>query len=600
MLWLQDVNGDQTVISGAFEVALTETLGSFDQLSFQFIVDPNNAQDQSHVAATMMMPRTIVVEPITGKKFRILQSQPESLGDKQLYTITCTSIAYDLHDTYIETKLDNTQSLTACLDLITSGTNFKYHVTGSFANYSFSEGFGGDFADTLLSNLASDFGFEFYFNNYDIYIQPTIGKSEAFIFVENANAAKLNCQEDYSTITTYIKGYGKQNDDGTYACTADYTSPLASTWGKIWASPYSNDLITNQATLLAKLKSQIHDYPDVQYSMSYTDFKNNVQGFTNDTTPGNYGWLRNRFGIDVSVRVQSRTWYPQKQDSGQTGSITFGNKIFDPNVYISKLLKAYKSNASIGETLSTVSSKLSATGKTLDSVNKSADNLANEVLTLKQQIQDLQNSDGTWASGNLFVDLSSNNGTTSTTDQDSSWYTSLHNNGVKGAMIKLTQGSDSGTDYTNPIFDSQKSNVISAGMKYIGAYHYFTATSVSNAAEEAQHFLEELQSRSISTSTIVACDVESSGLSTDEATLTSELAAFFEVLIKAGYSKTCIYASQSWFTGGRFTFSSTGAVYRWVAKWSSTKPDTCDAWQYADTFNGLSLDINKSYSQAFV
>ncbi|WP_187327525.1 phage tail protein, partial [Liquorilactobacillus mali] len=164
-------------------------------------------------------------------------------------------------------------------DLITNGTSFKYHITGSFANYSFSEDFGGDFSDSLLSNLAGDFSFEYYFDNYDIYIQSTIGKSGTFLFVENANAEKFVRQEDYSTITTYIKGYGKQNDDGSYATTADYTSPLASNWGKIWASPYSSETDTDQSTLLAKLKSEIHDYPDVQYTMSYTDFINNVQGF---------------------------------------------------------------------------------------------------------------------------------------------------------------------------------------------------------------------------------------------------------------------------------------------------------------------------------
>ena len=611
MLWIQDYNGDQAPIT-AYQVQVTETLESFDALSFVFFVDPNDSTDTNYVANDMIIPRSIVTEPETGKKFRVLQPTCVSVGDKLQYTVTCTSVAYDLHAKYVESTLTGTQALTACLDLITSGTLFSYHITGSFANYEFSETFGGDYADDLLTRLASDFGFEYYFDNYDIYIKSTIGTSGAFLFVDNQNASKIQRQEDYSKLTTHIKGYGKENDSTddsdsstpTYSTTTEYTSPAESVYGIIDAEPYSSDSITDQATLLAKLKSEIHDYPDVQYTMSYTDFINNVQGFNNDFTPGNYGWLRDRFGTDISIRVQSVSWYPQEQDSAETGSITFGNKIFDPNIYINKMHKAYEENHALGQSLSksisSVSASLSSTSKTLNTVSSSAETLANEVATLQQQIQDLQNSSGTWASGNLFVDLSANNGTTSTTDQAPSWYKSLYNNSVKGAMIKLTQGSDSGTNYTNPIFDSQKSNVTSAGMKYIGAYHYFTATSVSDATAEATHFLEQLQSRSISTSTIVACDVESSSLSTDESTLTSELSAFFKVLTDAGYSKTAIYASQSWFTGGRFTFSSTGAVYRWVAKWSTTKPDTCDAWQYADTFNGLSLDINKSYSQAFV
>lgn len=604
MLWIQDYNGDQAPIT-ACQIQVTETLGSFDALSFVFCVDPNDEADTNYVASNMIIPGSIVTEPKTGKKFRVLQPTCVSVGNMLQYTVTCTSVAYDLHAKYVELTLTGTQALTACLDLITSGTLFSYHITGSFANYEFSETLGGGYADDLLNSLASNFGFEFYFDNYDIYIKSTIGTSGAFLFVDNQNTSEIQRQEDYSTLTTHIKGYGKENDStdnsdsstATYSTTAEYTSPVKSVYGIIDAEPYSSDSITDQATLLAKLKEEIHDYPDVQYAMSYTDFINNVKGFTNDFTPGNYGWLRDRFGTDISIRVQSVSWYPQEQDSAETGSITLGNKIFDPNIYINKMRKAYEENYALGQSLSR---SLSSTSKTLNTISSSAETLANKVATLQQQIQDLQNSSGTWASGNLFVDLSSNNGATSTTDQASSWYTSLHDNNVKGAMIKLTEGSDSGTNYTNPIFDSQKSNVTSAGMKYIGAYHYFTATSVSDATAEATHFLEQLQSRSISTSTIVACDVESSSLSTDESTLTSELSAFFKVLTDAGYSKTAIYASQSWFTGSRFTFADTGAVYRWVAAWGPTKPDTCDAWQYADTFNGLSLDINKSYSQAFV
>ena len=604
MLWIQDYNGDQAPIT-AYQIQITETLESFDALSFVFLVDPNDEADTNYVASNMIIPKSIVTEPKTGKKFRVLQPTCVSVGNMLQYTVTCTSVAYDLHAKYVESTLTGTQTLTACLDLITSGTLFSYHITGSFANYEFSETFGGGYADDLFTNLASDFGFEYYFDNYDIYIKSTIGSSGAFLFVDNQNASEIQRQEDYSTLTTHIKGYGKENDStdnsdsstATYSTTAEYTSPAKSVYGIIDAEPYSSDSITDQATLLAKLKEEIHDYPDVQYTMSYTDFINNVQGFTNDFTPGNYGWLRDRFGTDISIRVQSVSWYPQEQDSAETGSITFGNKIFDPNIYINKMHKAYEENYSLGQSLS---KSLSSTSEKLNTVSSSAETLANKVATLQQQIQDLQNSSGTWASGNLFVDLSANNGATSTTDQVSSWYTSLHDNNVKGAMIKLTEGSNTGTNYTNPIFDSQKSNVTSAGMKYIGAYHYFKATSVSDATAEATHFLEQLQSRSIDKSTIVACDVESSGLSKDEATLTSELAAFFKVLSDAGYTKACIYASGSWFTGGRFTFADTGAVYRWVAAWGPTKPDTCDAWQYADTFNGSNLDINKSYSQAFV
>ncbi|WP_353726554.1 phage tail protein [Lactiplantibacillus plantarum] len=580
MLWLKDTNGDQTAISGSFEVAITETQGSFDRLSFKFIVDPTNVQDPNYVASTMMLPRTIVVEPITGKKFRILQSQPESLGDKLLYTVTCASIAYDLHDMYVETKLQNTQSLTACLKLITSGTGFKYHVTGSFANYNFGEGFGGDFADTLLSNLASDFAFKYYFDNYDIYIKSTIGSSGAFLFVENANAAKFTRQEDYSTITTYIKGYGKQNDNGSHATTADYTSPLASNWGKIWASPYSSDSITNQATLLAKLKSEIHDYPDVQYTMSYTDFINNVQGFKNDATPGNYGWLRNRFGIDVSVMVQSRTWYPQEQDRGQSGSITFGNKIFDPNYFWQQLRNGYQANLKLGQELKTGQITLE---EYYQQLKKSYQDQSATITDLNQRINGLE-------SNGIFVDVSSNNADTSV-----DWFTKLVNYGAKGLMVKLTQS----TDYTNALATTQIANGKSTGLNLVGCYHYF----MGSGAAEGEAFLAQLQANSIPTSAVVALDIEDSTLNptVDNAAITkaelnAQISAFYKVLTDAGYTNTCDYASASSFD---VWFDST-AKYKWMASWGAdSKPSGADAWQFDNNWHGWGVDANYGYKGIF-
>lgn len=596
MLWIQDYNGDQAPIVG-YEIQVTETLESFDALSFIFLVDPNDSSDLNYVASNMIIPRSVITEPETGKKFRILQPTCVSVGDKLQYTVTCTSVAYDLHANYVESTLTGTQTLTACLNLITSGTDFSYEISGTFANYEFSETFGGAYADDLLSNLASDFDFEYYFDNYKIYIKSTIGTSGTFLFVDNQNASKIQRQEDYSTITTYIKGYGKENDSDsdssttTYSTTAEYTSPAKSIYGLIDAEPYSSDSITQYDTLLAKLKEEIHDYPDVQYTMSYTDFINSVQGFTNDFTPGNYGWLRDRFGTDISVRVQSVSWYPQEQDNAQTGSITFGNAIFDPNIYINKMRKAYKNNVSIGKTLtssiSSISSKIATTNETLSDVSNSAETLANDVATLQQQIQDLQNSDGTWASGNIFIDVSKWQ-----TDTSVTWFTKCVSAGAKGIMVKLSDGSST----VNALASTQLTNSASAGLTLVGCYHYLEEPA--NASAEATNFLAQLQSNNISKDKIVALDIEADALNTAKSDLNSDITTFLNVLTNAGYTNTCIYASKDSFSTN---FDGSLAKYKWIASWdASSVPSGASAWQYTDNFNSLNVDASKSYSQAFV
>lgn len=149
--------------------------------------------------------------------------------------------------------------------------------------------------------------------------QPNFG-------VRNDKMAELVSQSDGSDSST-------TTTSTVYSCQADYISPLAdkSRIGKIWQDPYTSDTITDENQLKVALKGQLHDYPDVQYSMSWVTFKNNSQ-ITNNIDIGNTGWLRDRYGLDVNVRIQSYTRYLDDH-SGNNDAITFGNKIFDSTTW---------------------------------------------------------------------------------------------------------------------------------------------------------------------------------------------------------------------------------------------------------------------------
>ena len=221
--------------------------------------------------------------------------------------------------------------------------------------------------------------------------------------------------------------------------------------------------------------------------------------------------------------------------------------------------------------------------------------LSDSYTRLSERVKQLESNGGntgTWTAGGKFIDLSSNNGS-----QAQSWYDNLYQSGVKGLMIKLTEGSAAGSAYLNPLFDEQKSRGIAAKMKFIGAYHYFLAVSVSDAQAEAQWFLSKLKAKGVPTSAVVSCDVEDGSLTKDKAALTAEVDAFNKVLSDAGYVNTCDYSSASWFSN-RFD---SHAKYKWVASWgASSKPAIADAWQYTDKYNGASLDCSYSYNQIFV
>lgn len=155
--------------------------------------------------------------------------------------------------------------------------------------------------------------------------QPAFGVRNA------AMAAKVAGSSDSSDTT---------NDTPQYTCQADYFSPLASMpgIGKRWASDFSSNTITDENTLKAALKKELHDYPDVQYSVDWVTFKN--QGnIMNNIAIGNQGYLRDRYGTDVNVKIQSFTRYLD-EESSNSSSITFGNKIFDSALYDSRSKQA--------------------------------------------------------------------------------------------------------------------------------------------------------------------------------------------------------------------------------------------------------------------
>lgn len=348
MLQIKDAYGDETAII-ASDVSITESLGDFSTLSFNFIDNESN-----QMGAKMMLPMTKVTVPETKQTYRLLTSNPVPIGKYRQYLVTAIHIGHDLHRKYVYESLSNTQSLNACLNLITKETSFNYVIHDVFPNYSFSEDFGKGFADDLLKqNLANDFGFEFYFDNYTIHIYKKIGSDNSFVFIDGNNCAKISVNEDYDGLVTRIKGEGKHDDNDKPIVSAEYTSPLANDarWGIIDAEPVQYDNITDQNTLMTKLKNSIKDYPDIQYTMDYVNFKKNMPGFNSQQIKvGNGGWLRDRFGIDVNTRIFSMTYYPQTTQLPD--QITFGNKRFDPIKYSVDLKKAHDENAKLGSKIS--------------------------------------------------------------------------------------------------------------------------------------------------------------------------------------------------------------------------------------------------------
>ncbi|MYY73771.1 peptidoglycan DD-metalloendopeptidase family protein, partial [Lactobacillus salivarius] len=728
MLFVQNVNGDQTAFK-ADNVQITDTLGQYPTLSFTFVETPEN-----EVAAQMMIPFTIIEVPENKQRYRIVTNNPVSLGKVKQYSVTAIHIAKDLHNKYVDERLENTQSLKSCLDLLVKDTQVKYILHDNFDNYAFSEGFGGGYADDLLmQNLASDFGFEFYFDNYTIHIQKKLGTKESFLFIDNANVSKISYNEDYSTITTYIKGQAKpivketpdetsggsssggswgwpfpdvgegtfmggqlfgvnaggefrpngfhdgldfgsvdhpgsevhavhggkviiksymgglgnyvvvHSDDGynivyqeafssmsnirvnvgdvvktgdiigyrntdhlhigitkvdfntavgksftndgtwlnpqeiirngiannnsennveqptetveedkptEYEIHSEYVSPLVEKahWPKVEAEPITDDNITDENTLINKLKASIHDYPDIEYTLDYANFKYNSVKFNNDIKVGNYGWLRDRFGIDVEVRINSYTWYPQNK---QADTVTFGNKRFDPVEWQVRNQKAFERNKKLGETLKNQISKVQK-GIVLPSIQKELEGKLKE-----------------------YIDDKLNNNTPTTPDipkpqhigkiiDVSEWQGVIDWNKVIAddvtlSIIRVQHGSA----HQDLKYMENLQQCISAGGKY-AVYAYFAATSTSDAQQEARDFYNRTQKVVAGKQQPIfyAIDVESIEMSGDVTQMRAGVEAYMSQLNTLGVpdNKIVLYIANHLYDKFNLNVARPGAI----------------------------------------
>lgn len=591
MIVIQNVLGDYTAIK-AQDVQITDTLNSFQTLSFSFIATPEN-----EVAAKMMIPLTVIEVPENGQKYRLLTASTAKVGKYLQYSVTAVHIAKDMRRYYRENRLPQTQSLRACLDFMFRDTPFSYVIDGDFPNFYFSEGFGENFVDELLTQCASDFKFEYYFDNYTLHIARQIGADNAFVFIDNVNCAKIAVSENYENIATHIVGYSnpKQNDsetstETTYEQKIDYMSPIveSANWPVIDATPVKYDQTLDRETLLSRMKASLQDYPQIQYTIDSVNFKKFTR-IKNDIAVGNQGWLRDRFGIDVKTRISSITWYPQ--DPTKTDAITFGNVMLDPVSWSVRNKRAFSQNFKLGQELQKkIKYQQELYQKSLkfqDMMSEDLKEQAKVVSRLQNQLKDIEDAGNYWVSERQFIELSQSVG-----NLDLSWYSALQDKEIRGAMIALTSGDAD----LNEFFNSQRINIVKAGSKFIGVVHELRAKTTADAVTEANWALEQLRKNNVNVNIVVACKIADGGLPKEKNILTAIVQAFNKALSDAGYKNTCDFSAFDWFND-RFASS---ARYRWVIYEGANKPANADAWQFKKNFDNKNISCSKSYNSIFV
>lgn len=256
-----------------------------------------------------------------GQQYRIKDINEVFTGNTPIKTVTASHVFYDLIDVYKYDYLENTQTLQACLDFALKNTDCTYEIVDSFSNATF-EKFGEDNSLSLIQKALNTFGAEVKINNKRLRFYRQIGTDTEVQIRYGYNVKTLERYENTNDLSTYIRGYGKKDENGNYLVTAEYLSPNHTKYGVRNAKPIYDERYTVYSELLERIKSELIDEPQVSFKVDALELKK-MGVLTEQLEEGDRVFvIYEPLGIDLIARVMEIVDYPE---SSQPAEYTFGN-----------------------------------------------------------------------------------------------------------------------------------------------------------------------------------------------------------------------------------------------------------------------------------
>jgi len=307
-LFVTNLAGQSEMLTDFNNLTRKRRVNGERSLSFFMMKTPSNTH-----AFPLVCEESIV--EYGGDQYRIKNVDERTVVNTPVKDVTATHVFFDIVDVYQYGTLTNgAKSISQALSFALSGTGWTFSVIDAFGTVQF-ENFGDDNALALFQTILERFSAEFDISGTNINIRTKIGSTPDFQFRYKHNVKTLSRTVNTNDLSTYIKGYGKQNDDGTYTCTAEYTSPMADVYGIRHAPPVKDERFTVQASLLSHIQSAIVDTPEVSIELEFVELQN--AGFTvtapglGDTVPTIYEPL----SVDLDLRILEIEDYPESTKS---------------------------------------------------------------------------------------------------------------------------------------------------------------------------------------------------------------------------------------------------------------------------------------------
>ncbi|WP_264448922.1 phage tail protein [Bacillus cereus] len=398
-LYIRSISGSEEMLTH-FEVSRKDGVNGDKYIDVKIIKTDTN----EHAYSLIYNQNTFIYDD---EEYIIKNCDEQTIGNT--VTRNCKAIHRffeDLNDNHIYEQISGILRLDKLLEFSLKGTGYKIVIYNNNLPLSVEvENFGDESSLVLFKNVLDKFGAEFDVIGNEITVMKEIGNYTDEQLRYFYNIKDPSQEIDTNDFKTHIKGYGKKNEDGSYVVTAEYTSPLSKVYGIKHAKPVRDDRYTDYASLLERIKRDLHDSIDISIKLSAVEAEELGWQYINK---GDYVWcIIDPFDLDVRIRVVDVEGFSNEYKSSIYTLGQIRRKASDIMVDLKASQQAVKKD--INDTKVTVIQTQQTVTKAVEDIsnatvdvtevksslvttNKTVSEQGGEIRTLKQTVQTLESS----------------------------------------------------------------------------------------------------------------------------------------------------------------------------------------------------------------
>jgi phage minor structural protein len=269
-----------------------------------------------------------------GQTYIVKELEEKSAGMKAIKSVKAFHVYLCELDDFLEGVIGGNVTIQEAVSFILQGKNFTFEIPHAFETKTFFN-FGNKNRLALMQEIFKIFGCEIEPHNRHLVFKKQIGQRRDFQFRFKHNIKTISRHVDTTDLKTCIKGYGANG------LVVTYRSPMADIYGERWADPITDEEISDEATMIEKLKSSLNDEPNISLKLDAVVLPGEVSLGDEVYT------IYEPIGIDIVQRVVEYVDFPEQPKSPQVTIANFREGLSDVFLDVVNNVKEVEKQTSI-------------------------------------------------------------------------------------------------------------------------------------------------------------------------------------------------------------------------------------------------------------